>query len=302
MNQLRSGFLAHYVNQTDVATMLQRHPDPILVTDEYKEIVYTNTAGARLLCRLPSNNGYLHREINQELNYSYIVNVDDVNGEVLSFDVNRTEIQWNNEVAIMYCLHDITTHKLYCNELEQLVYSDHMTGLYNSRGLEVLSAHVRSIATRNKQSITSYYIDVNNLKRINDDYGHSMGDTAIIETAEIINHCFRNADVSARVGGDEFVVLTLDDVNEPVDLILARLEKEIERRNTMADRCYELSVSVGVSRHPANHLFNVHQLIQEADHRMYVAKKQKSDAAMRQCTPVRPVRDESRLDQLQVAV
>ena len=302
MNQLREGFLAHYVNPTSIATVVQRHPDPIVITGQQGEIIYTNTAGARLLCRLPDNNALLPEEINQNFNFSYITSIKDINGETLSFDVNRTELQWDNQPARMFCLHDITSHRLYCNELEQLVYSDHLTGLYNSRGLEVLSSHIRSIAARNKQTITSFYIDVNNLKTINDDYGHSMGDTAIIETAEVITHCFRNADVSARVGGDEFVVLTLEEADEPINTVLSRLEKEIARRNQMSDRCYQLSVSVGVSRHPANHSFNIHQLIKEADQRMYIAKKRTREGNVRHCNSLQPLADHAPFDTLLMAV
>lgn len=302
MNQLREGFLAHYLNQIDIATVVQRHPDPILITNSENEIIYTNTTGARLLCRLPENNGLIHEEINQHHKFSFMISINDLSGETLSFDVARTELQWDEEPATMFSLHDITPHKLYCNELEELVYSDHLTGLYNSRGLEVLSAHVRSIAARNHQSITSFYIDINNLKTINDNYGHSMGDTAIIETAELINHCFRNADVCARVGGDEFVVLTLDEADEPVNAILKRLETEIEKCNNISGRCFQLSVSVGVSRHLSDHTFNIQELIKEADKRMYIAKKSPLHDNLRQCHIHPPLTDATDFTDLLMAV
>lgn len=302
MNQLRNGFLAHYVNQQDVATMVQRHPDPIIVANHEKEIVYTNTAGARLLCRLPDSHGSILPVIDQALGSHYLITINDANGNELSFDVKRTELHWNDQTATMFTLHDVTSHRLYCNELEQLVYSDHLTGLYNSRGLEVIAAHVRSIACRNKQSITSFYIDVNNLKKVNDDYGHSMGDAVIVETANVISHCFRHADVSARVGGDEFVVLTLDESGESIDGMLERLEAEINRRNLQNDRCYELSISVGVSCHQADHQFNVQQLIKEADSRMYTAKKQLHKANFRKCNIHWPLVNHTDFDSLLEAV
>lgn len=302
MYQLRNNFLAHYANQMDIATIVQRHPDPILVVNGRNEIVYANTAGARLLCRLPANNGFLHDAFNQEMNFGYIVNITDITNQTATFEVSRLEIQWGDHPARLFCLHDITTHSLYSSELEQLVYSDHLTGLYNSRGLEVLAAHVRSIAARTKQAITSFYIDVNQLKQVNDRFGHSMGDSAIIETAQVINHCFRNADVSARVGGDEFVVLTLDDADESVDALLERLRQEVDKRNACPDRCYQLSISVGVSRHAAGHEFNIQQLIREADRRMYVAKKQIHKGNVRHCNFYWPLADNPQYDTLLAAV
>jgi len=283
MHQLRNSFLAHYADQMDISTIIQRHPDPILVSNEQDEIVYANTAGAKLLCRLPVNSGFMFKELNPDINFSFIANITDMNNQIITLEVSRLDIQWQEKPARLYCLHDITSHTKHCNELEQLLYSDHLTGLHNSRGLEVLSAHVRSVAMRSKQAITAFYIDVNDLKQINDSFGHSMGDAAIIETGEVINHSFRNADVSARVGGDEFVVLILDDDIETVDAMLERLRNEVDKCNSRPDRCYTLSISIGVGRYEARHEFNIHQLIKEADHRMYIAKKQRNDGNVRQC-------------------
>jgi len=302
MHQLRNGFLAHYVDQMDIATIIQRHPDPIMVTNDNNEIVYTNTAGARLLCRLPENKGYMYQELNPDIHFNFIANILDLNDQMISLEVNRLQIQWQDNPACLYCLHDITSQTQYCNELEQLIYSDHLTGLYNRRGLEVLSAHVRSMAMRSKQAISAFYIDVNNLKQINDTYDHSVGDAAIIETAEVIKHSFRNADVSARVGGDEFVVLALDDAIETVDSMLARLNGELDKRNAGSDRNYTLSVSVGVGRYEANHKFNIEQLIKEADHSMYIAKKQQHEGNVRHCYFQWPLATPARQTLQQVAV
>lgn len=289
MYQLRNSFLAHYVDQMDIATIVQRHPDPLLVINEQNEIVYTNTAGARLLCRLPSNHGLIHEELNPDIHCDFVANLKDLTEQTITLEVNRLAIQWQDKPARMFCLHDITSHSKYCNELEQLIYSDHLTGLYNSRGLEVLAAHTRSIAARSQQAITAFYIDVNDLKLINDTHGHSMGDAAIIETAEVINHSFRNADVSARVGGDEFVVLVVDDGDDSAESMLQRLRKEVDRRNSAPDRCYTLSISIGAGRYEASHGFNIQQLIKEADRRMYLAKKQMNDGNVRQCGYYRPL-------------
>lgn len=298
MHQLRNNFLAHYVDQLDIATIIQRHPDPILVVNEQNEIVYANTAGARLLCRLPSNSGILADELNPDVSFNYIANITDMTGQRINLEVSRLAIQWQGQAAHLICLHDITSHSKYCSELEQLIYSDHLTGLYNSRGLEVLSAHVRSVAVRSKHAITAFYIDVNDLKQINDTYGHSMGDSAIIETAEALNHSFRNADVSARVGGDEFVVLVLEDADETVETMLKRLRLEVDKRNAQAGRCYKLSISVGVGSYPASYDFNIQQLIKEADQRMYQAKKQSKAVNGRQSTYHWPMSENLRHDVL----
>ncbi len=89
-----------------------------------------------------------------------------------------------------------------------LLLTDDLTGLLNRRGLFALAEHQLKIAKRNKKGIYILYADLDDLKEINDVHGHIEGDQALVEIANILRKNYREADISARVGGDEFVVLS----------------------------------------------------------------------------------------------
>jgi diguanylate cyclase (GGDEF)-like protein len=128
------------------------------------------------------------------------------------------------------------------------------------------------VARRNAQGLLLFFADVNNLKEINDTYGHQGGDLAIIRTADALEQTFRNSDVIARLGGDEFAVLALEASCENREVILRRLEKNLKGSNADESR-YELSLSVGVSRFDPKHPVSLGKLIATADEAMYEDKK-----------------------------
>ena len=90
---------------------------------------------------------------------------------------------------------------------KKLAVLDPLTGLYNRRGVtELLSAEMAR-ADRQGYTLTALMLDLNRLKRINDSYGHSAGDLALVELARRLRKAIRSSDLPARVGGDEFLVL-----------------------------------------------------------------------------------------------
>jgi diguanylate cyclase (GGDEF)-like protein len=90
---------------------------------------------------------------------------------------------------------------------KKLAVLDPLTGLYNRRGVtELLSAEIAR-ADRQGYTLTALMLDLNGLKRINDSYGHSAGDLALVELARRLRKAIRSSDLPARVGGDEFLVL-----------------------------------------------------------------------------------------------
>lgn len=78
-------------------------------------------------------------------------------------------------------------------------------------------------ARRSNQSCLLFFIDLDGLKKINDIHGHEAGDLAIIAAAQVLKAAFRDSDVVARIGGDEFVVLAID-VGEPADVLSTRVQ------------------------------------------------------------------------------
>lgn len=151
---------------------------------------------------------------------------------------------------------------------------DSLTGLSNRRGFETLGGRLMDIARRIDVPLAVVYADIDNLKPINDEFGHEAGDAALIEIAEILETTLRESDVIARVGGDEFCALLADAAANDAVVAAARIQREIEKRNAISDRPYKLSISVGISQdRPATSGRTLLELVDEADERMLAAKR-----------------------------
>ena len=157
-------------------------------------------------------------------------------------------------------------------ELRLLALTDELTCLYNRRGFFAAAAHQLKMASRNAQSLLLLYCDVDNLKMINDSFGHQEGDLAVIRTADALERAFRHSDILARLGGDEFVVLALESSSQTQEILLRRFEKCLKKGNTGESR-YDLSVSVGVARFDPKRAISLGELIAQADKAMYEKKR-----------------------------
>ncbi len=129
------------------------------------------------------------------------------------------------------------------------------------------------MAAREKPNVTLLFADLDELKPINDELGHAVGDQALVETAELLSRVFRAADAVARIGGDEFAVLMV--VHPRVDaerLVKRRLLELLSERNAQPNRAYTLSLSVGVVTRPAVGA-KLEELLADADKLMYQVKR-----------------------------
>src|SRR5258707_408872 len=123
----------------------------------------------------------------------------------------------------------------------------------------------------NAQSLPLLYCDLDNLKMINDSFGHQEGDLALIRTADVLEQAFRASDVLARLGADEFVVLAVESSSQTQEILLRRFEKCLKKSKASESR-YDLSVSVGVARFDPKHAISLGELIAQADKAMYERK------------------------------
>jgi len=117
------------------------------------------------------------------------------------------------------------------------------------------------------------FSDFNGLKRINDILGHPEGDRALIETADVLRETFRESDIIARIGGDEFVVLAIETDGAPAEVIATRLQQNLEARNAREGRLYKLSLSMGLAQYDPEHPCSIEELVAQADRAMYERKR-----------------------------
>lgn len=157
-------------------------------------------------------------------------------------------------------------------ELRYLALTDDLTCLFNRRGFFAAATQQLKLAQRNGQSLLLLFCDVDNLKKINDTFGHQEGDLALIRTADVLERSFRGADILCRLGGDEFVVLASETSNQTQEIILRRLEKNLKKSGATEPR-YLLSLSVGVARFDPRRAITLGELMVHADKAMYEKKR-----------------------------
>jgi diguanylate cyclase (GGDEF)-like protein len=156
-----------------------------------------------------------------------------------------------------------------------LSLTDELTGLYNRRRFFVLTEQYLKVAIRTKKRSLLLYIDMDELKWINDHHGHNEGDRALIALASILKKTFRESDIIARIGGDEFVAL-LESTVENDETLINRLSGNIKDHNAKQTGRYKLSVSVGVAQFDPENPISIDELLSEADALMYTQKRKKA--------------------------
>ncbi|WP_394130460.1 sensor domain-containing diguanylate cyclase [Shewanella maritima] len=161
---------------------------------------------------------------------------------------------------------------------------DTLTGLSNRCGFEMLAAQVLASCGRHGVDTSLLYFDLDYFKQINDEYGHKEGDFALQSFADLLKSCFRESDVIARFGGDEFVVLLSHqpempstevlDASVQINIVLQRFSAEIAAHNAKHNRPYELAYSVGVCQRLYTSPLTLQAYLAEADKAMFEVKNQ----------------------------
>jgi diguanylate cyclase (GGDEF)-like protein/PAS domain S-box-containing protein len=163
-------------------------------------------------------------------------------------------------------------------KLETLSLRDDLTGLYNRRGFFTIAVEHFKVADRNRTKMFLLFMDLDNLKQINDTHGHHKGDQALVEVANLLNSTFRRSDIKGRMGGDEFAVFPIDATQEGMERAISRLKKNLESFNRSKDNPFHLSVSMGVSHYDPEHPCTIDELLVRADKIMYEDKRQKGQS------------------------
>ena len=153
--------------------------------------------------------------------------------------------------------------------LEAEALRDGLTGLYNRRAWEKLVTTEEERCKRYGHPAAVFFIDLNDLKKVNDSLGHDRGDELIQQTANVLRNTARSNEIVARLGGDEFVILSLENDEAGAEVLLSRLMQALKQE--------KIAAAIGVAmRHPAQGLFKA---AAEADRRMFEHKRQlKSEA------------------------
>jgi len=161
-------------------------------------------------------------------------------------------------------------------QLKTLSLIDDLTGLYNRRGFFEAAKHQIEKACVWKQRLFLLFVDMDNLKWINDTYGHNTGDMALTKFAEILKNSLRKSDVKGRLGGDEFAVVARETSRTGLDVLTSRFKNRMNDFNRSKEYPFILSASLGVAYYDPEFPCSVNELLLRADKLMYEAKMSKT--------------------------
>ncbi|NKF49559.1 sensor domain-containing diguanylate cyclase [Shewanella sp. WXL01] len=151
---------------------------------------------------------------------------------------------------------------------------DVLTGLSNRCGFEMLAEQTLASCDRYQVGTSLLFFDLDYFKDINDQYGHEQGDVALQAFAEVLKANFRESDVVARFGGDEFVVLISHMNCDEIEIILSRFEHKLAEQNKLLNKPYDIAYSVGVCQRQHNSELDLAGYLAKADEAMFKVKAQ----------------------------
>lgn len=159
-------------------------------------------------------------------------------------------------------------------ELEHLTVTDPLTGLYNRRHFERLTVSELAISLQQREPSSLLMIDIDHFKRINDTYGHDVGDKVLRDVARILTEVFRKSDAICRVGGEEFIALCHGAYKRDAFAIGEKIRKSIEAHAFPGVSADVVTVSVGITSNSGeSNETTVDDLLNQVDKALYRSKQ-----------------------------
>jgi diguanylate cyclase (GGDEF)-like protein/PAS domain S-box-containing protein len=167
---------------------------------------------------------------------------------------------------------DLTEKLAAQQRIEQLAYTDPLTGLPNRLMLTERVGYALQLAQRNQVGFAVLFLDLDRFKHINDSLGHLQGDRVLLEVANRLKGCLRQTDTLCRLGGDEFVIHLHEADAQAAELTARRIQKALDTPVQLESMNFSLSCSMGIALYPTDGQ-TLDELIQHADTAMYRVKE-----------------------------
>jgi len=197
------------------------------------------------------------------------------------YDIHDRAIEWvDGRIVRLEIATDITGLKEAEKILRSMSFIDDLTGLHNRRGFLTLAEQQLKTAHREKHGMLLLFADLDRMKWINDNHGHPAGDKALTDVSQVLRKTFRESDIIARIGGDEFVVMAEESPEISIDSITKRLQSHLDAHNMTREEPFDLSLSLGIVRYDPGNPRLLDEMMTAADALMYRHKREKKVRGM----------------------
>lgn len=273
-------------NEKQYRQLVNISPNPIII-HQHEKIVYCNQAGLKVLGvnrfqeveNINMNEILLEKVRFPRSKEEQKINISKLqkrNGKIITSELTSIQVEFNGKPAIHTTIRDISEREKKRQELEYLAYHDPLTGLKNRRAfIDELNQSIK-LAQDNETMVSVIYLDMDEFKSINDQYGHEIGDVLLQQFAKRLKEYVRKEDTICRIGGDEFLILLNDVTNKKeVELVAERLHDACQLPYFINNKEFQVTSSFGISFYPENG-HNAKLLILHADQALYKAKENKN--------------------------
>ena len=246
----------------------------VVIDSESDEIIYTNQSANQLFYDMEIEKNTCGKKC--ELIEQLRKQSQDCKNSIFEYTcpksmkilrVKSFGIKWNNKAACVHCIQDVTDECEYHEQVEEMAYTDELTGLYNRR--YCMKQLERQLSQKNEFSFCM--IDLDGLKYANDNYGHASGDRYLKTVADEMLKISRTTDIVCRIGGDEFAILFL---NCASDIALKKMKQANLSIESLSEG-FLMSISYGVIHIEAGMNNSPETILKWADKKMYALKNTK---------------------------
>jgi two-component system cell cycle response regulator len=196
---------------------------------------------------------------------SKVVGLDSGADDYVTKPINYAELQARMTAALRI--------KSLQDKLAEMAITDALTGLFNRRHLDERLDEMFEHSVRLHEPLSVVMFDIDHFKKVNDTYGHQVGDVVLTQFAQLLKHAARDIDRIGRYGGEEFMVLLPGTVLDAGVTFAKRVRQEVETHQFEYDGgALKCTVSAGVAAYPNPRIHTRQQIVKSADDALYVAK------------------------------
>ncbi len=269
-------------NRDDLYKIIFQHAaDAVIVVDQAGTVLFLNPSAEHLFS-VPAS-----QLIGQPFRFK---NMDEQPHEVevvRSEDDPRTaELRWiraqlRDETLYVAYLRDVTEPTRLREELQAVTFVDKLTGLFNRPGFFTLAQQQLQIASRGRSGLFLFLATVNDLIRIENNYGESECDRMLVETANVLKSTFRRSDIITRVDRDQFAMMILDVYGQVADVIASRLLVNLDDFNNKGVLPYRITLSMGIVPFNPERPNSIGELMVEAERAMSENKQGRQNLSLK---------------------